>query len=74
MIVPHENVYGDRTVLINDLYIKIYKYYFPLATSKTIMFEEIDHIIYYPGEKINLAWGIPFDHMNDWFPLDGIRD
>ena len=33
-----EHVYGDSTVLINDLYIKIYKYYFPLATSKTIFF------------------------------------
>jgi hypothetical protein len=36
-----QTVYQDNTVLITDYYIKIYKYYFPLATSKTILSDEI---------------------------------
>lgn len=63
-------VYGDKTVLITNLYIKIYKYYFPLGTSKTIFFSEIDHIVYHPNEKKKVVWGATTDHLNNWFPLD----
>lgn len=38
---PFETVYVDKTVMVTELYLKIFKYYLPLATSKTILFEEI---------------------------------
>jgi len=37
-------LYKDHTVFITDTYITIYNYYFPLATSKTIMFNEIEKV------------------------------
>ena len=65
-----ERDYLDKTVLITDLYIKIYKYYLPLATSKTIFFKEISHIIYHRGRSIDVIWGASSEKLKDWFPFD----
>lgn len=42
--MKHQVLYKDHTVLITDTYLTIFKYYFPLATSKTIMFNEIEKV------------------------------
>ena len=34
-------LYEDKHCRITDLCIIVYRYYFPLATSKTIMYDEI---------------------------------
>lgn len=68
-----QEVYGDRTVLITMPYIKIYRYYFPLGTSKTILFDEIDYIVYHPGERPDTLWGTTLNHMDHWFPLDELK-
>lgn len=68
-----QTIYGDRSVLITDLYIKIYKYYFPLGTSKTIFFDEINHIVYHPNQKPDSIWGTDFNLLSNWFPLDELR-
>ena len=68
-----QTVYQDNTVLITDFYIKIYKYYFPLATSKTILIEEIEHIVFKPHEKTDVWWGSDSKHLDNWFPFDTER-
>ncbi len=65
-----ETVYVDKTVIVTELYLKIFKYYLPLATSKTIFFEEISHIIYHRDRSINVFWGASSDKLKDWFPFD----
>ena len=37
-------LYQDKYIIITDFCIIINKYYFPLATSKTILFNEISKI------------------------------
>ena len=68
-----ETVYIDKNVLISELYLKIFKYYLPLATSKTIFFKEISHIIYHRGCSIDVIWGASSDKLKDWFPFDEKR-
>jgi len=67
------HVYADKTVEIYDTHIRILKYYFPLATSKTIMFNEIEKIIVHHKEGIAPLWGTDTKQLNNWFPLDSER-
>ena len=53
--------------------IVINKYYFPLATSKTIMFAEIESIALHSSEGVEHRWGICSKYLNNWFPLDAAR-
>lgn len=62
--------YQDETCIITELYIKIFKYFFPLPTSKTIMFEDIDRISLEEADDVSTLWGLSSHHLNNWFPLD----
>jgi hypothetical protein len=63
-------LYEDRHVKITNTYIQIRRYYFPLATSKTIMRREIKNIWVEDGTGINHKWGICRKYTNYWFHLD----
>ena len=63
-------LYEDESCQVTDLYIKIYKYFFPLATSRTIMFSDIDKISLENAEDVSTLWGLSSHHMNNWFPHD----
>jgi hypothetical protein len=58
-----------------DVGIVINKYYFPLATSRTILFKEIERI-----ELIDFhnsarpTWGISGSYLNNWFHYDKQRE
>lgn len=66
-------LYEDKYCQISEAYIVIYKYYFPLATSKTIMFEDVAKISIEDGSKVNLYWGPSPGHLNNWFHYDAER-
>ena len=48
----------------------INKYYFPLATSKTIMFEDIQRVTLYNSDGVAHKWGLTAKFLNNWFPWD----
>lgn len=48
----------------------INKYYFPLATSKTILFSDISYLVLHPSEGVTHRWGVSPKYLNNWFPLD----
>lgn len=66
-------LYEDKYVTITDHYILIKKYYIPLMTSKTVMFDEMRTISIQDCRKINKSWGIDTHHMNNWFQYDSDR-
>lgn len=66
-------LYEDQFVVITNLYITIQKYYFPLATSKTIMFSDIEKITIEDGSSVNHRWGPSASFLNNWFHLDNNR-
>jgi hypothetical protein len=66
-------LYKDHTVEIGDCYLTIFKYYFPLATSKTIMFADIERVSLEDGTGAAQSWGLCTRYMNNWFPLDKKR-
>ena len=68
-----EILYHDAQVTIYRELILINKYYFPLATSKTIMFSEIERISLLSADGVNHKWGLCTKHLNNWFPLDSKR-
>ena len=67
-------LYEDETCQVTDLYIKIYKYFFPLPTSRTIMFTDIDQITLESTMDVTTPWGPSSHHLNNWFHLDANRD
>ena len=66
-------LYEDKYCQITVAYIIIYKYYFPLATSKTIMFEDVAKITIEDGTNVNHMWGPSPSYLNNWFHLDKQR-
>lgn len=66
-------LYKDHTVEIGDCYLRIFKYYFPLATSKTIMFTDIERVTLEDGIGAGQNWGLCTKYLNNWFPLDRSR-
>ena len=51
-------LYSDPQVTVYQDLIVINKYYFPLATSKTIMFDDIEFAALVSAEGISHRWGI----------------
>lgn len=71
--MPKNVLYKDHTVEIGDCYLTIFKYYFPLATSKTIMFSDIDKVSLEDAAEVDHSWGVCGKYLNNWFPLDRTR-
>ena len=67
-------LYQDKHVTISDFCITINKYYFPLATSKTILFTEMSKITILDARNVNHRWGPSAKFLNNWFHLDGQRN
>ena len=66
-------LYEDEFCTISNLCIVIRKYYFPLATSKTILFNEISKISLEDGLNLRHKWGPCSHFLNNWFHLDNNR-
>lgn len=66
-------LYQDTQVTIYKELIIIRKYYFPLATSKTIMVSDIEAIGLHSLEGVTHTWGLSAKYLNNWFPYDGNR-
>lgn len=65
-----EVLYFDKQVTVYKDLILINKYFFPLATSKTIMFSDIESIALHNSDGLDHRWGITTKYLNNWFPLD----
>ena len=63
-------LYEDETCQVTDLYIKIYKYFFPIPSSRLIMFKDIDKITLENALNVTTKWGPSTHFLNNWFPLD----
>ena len=68
-----EILYHDPQVTVYKELIVINKYYFPLATSRTILFSEIQQVSLLSSEGVTHRWGLCSKHLNNWFPLDTNR-
>jgi len=68
-----EVLYFDKQVTVYRDLIVINKYFFPLATSKTIMFSDIETIAMQDAEGVDHRWGLSTKYLNNWFPLDNDR-
>jgi hypothetical protein len=68
-----EVLYSDKTLTIYKELIVINKYYFPLATSKTILLKDIEFISLLNSDGVSHRWGVTSKHLNNWFPLDSER-
>lgn len=68
-----EILYHDAQVTIYKELLIIKKYYFPLATSKTIMISDIDRVTLHSSEGVEHRWGVCGKYLNNWFPYDGNR-
>ena len=66
-------LYQDGHVTIYKELIIIRKYYFPLATSKTIMIGDVEAIGLHSLEGVTHSWGLSAKYLNNWFPYDGNR-
>jgi hypothetical protein len=51
----------------------IYKYYFPLGTSKFIFYDQIDKISLEDATLVNTIWGVSRANLNNWFHFDKKR-
>jgi hypothetical protein len=71
--MPEEILYKDDGVTLTNTYIQINKYYFPLATSKLVLFDEIESVELNSTEGATHSWGTCTKYMNNWFPLDRKR-
>ena len=68
-----ELLYEDKTCRIYKELMVINKYYFPLATSKTITWDSVEKLTLIPTEGVEHRWGICGKYLNNWFPLDTER-
>jgi hypothetical protein len=68
-----EILYQDNQVTVYKDLIVINKYYFPLATSKTILFSDIESVSLIVSEGVSHVWGICGRYLNNWFPYDSKR-
>lgn len=66
-------LYEDPNITITECYILIKKYYQPLMTSKTIMFQEMKTISIEDAKNVNNSWGINSHYLNNWFSYDKER-
>ena len=51
----------------------INKYYFPLATSRQILFSEIEQVAMIEHETSGPQWGVCPTYLNNWFPYNSDR-
>lgn len=65
-----EILYKDKQVTVYKELMVINKYYFPLATSKTILFKDIERLGLMSSEGVEHRWGVSAKYLNNWFPLD----
>lgn len=63
-------LYEDKQITLYQEMIVINKYYFPLATSKTILIDEIDRLTLQNAEGVQHYWGFCMKYLNNWFPFD----
>lgn len=68
-----EILYQDDGLILSNTYILIKKYYFPLATSKTILFSDVESVEINSTEGVSNRWGVSTKYLNNWFNLDGKR-
>lgn len=68
-----EVLYSDSYITLTSLYILINKYYFPLATSKTILFSDIEHVTMIDTDGVTHTWGVCPKYLNNWFHMDRNR-
>lgn len=68
-----EILYHDNQVTIYKELMVIKKYYFPLATSKTIMFSDIERVTLLSSDGVTHTWGLTSKYLNNWFPWDSNR-
>lgn len=73
VIMIMEPLYEDSQVVIYNDLLLIKKYYFPLATSKTILLPDIEQITMQSTEGVTHRWGVCPKYLNNWFPLDTNR-
>lgn len=66
-------LYEDEGVVVTRDYILIKKYYFPLATSKTILYPELAYISLQDATDVKHRWGACTKYLNNWFPYDSQR-
>jgi hypothetical protein len=66
-------LYKDGQVVLYKDVLVINKYYFPLATSKTILVRDIDYMVLHPSDGVTHRWGVSAKYLNNWFPLDNNR-
>ncbi len=65
--------YQDKQVVLYKELMLINKYYFPLATSKTIMFSDVEKVALIDSEGVTHSWGVCGKYLNNWFPYDSDR-
>ena len=68
-----ELLYEDKQIKVYRELIVINKYFFPLATSKTILFTEMETVALVNSDGVTHTWGICGKYLNNWFPMDGSR-
>jgi len=68
-----EILYEDSQIAVYKELILIKKYFFPLATSKTILFTEIERVTLNSSEGVTHRWGLSTKYLNNWFPWDNNR-
>ena len=73
IIIIMKILYEDHHCRVTDICIIIYRYYFPLTTSKTILYQEVEKIDLVDATEVNHLWGVTTAFMNGWFHLDGER-
>lgn len=68
-----KTLYEDKYCQVTDLCIVINKYYFPLATSKVILYSDVAKISLEDALNVRHLWG-PCTHcLNNWFHYDAER-
>lgn len=72
-LAPLKILYMDDTCKIYDDCILLKKYYFPLPTSRSILYTEIEKISLGSSLHFNQKWGLSTHGMKNWFPLDSQR-
>ena len=69
-----EILYKDAQVTVYKEMMVVNRYYFPLATSKTIMFSDLETVELKELGELKHRWGIiAKTHLSNWFNYDDIR-
>ena len=68
-----ELLYEDKTVRVYRELMTINKYYFPLGSSKTVLWNQVEKLSLIPTDGVEHRWGVCGKYLNNWFPLDSDR-